>query len=99
MKAMQVYFKVPVEVREENGRFIASCFLLESTHEGPNKHEALEALTNAVQTFMTACCGERTMDAVLHRHDLRLPDDGDEIHTGRFVDASILLKLPAANRN
>ena len=99
MKAMQMFFKVPVEIRQQDGRFIASCFLLDTHHEGANKHETLVALTNALQAFMTSCCGDRAIDAVLHRHDLRLPNVEDELRTGRYVDVSILLKIPAADRD
>jgi hypothetical protein len=42
VKAMQVFFKVPVEISEEGGRFVVSCFLLDGQHEGPNKHETLQ---------------------------------------------------------
>lgn len=96
---MQVFFKVPVQIREENGRYIASCFLVDTHCEGPTKHEALETLTEAVHSFMTSCARDRTLDAMLRRHDLRLPDEGDELATGRYIDVSIQLKLPARNGN
>jgi hypothetical protein len=95
VKALQIYFKVPVEVRKEDGRFVASCFLVDSLHEGPNKHETLAALTDTVQAFMTRCCNDRALDDVLHQHDLRLPDPGDELVTGHYIDVSIQLKTPA----
>lgn len=97
MKALQIYFKVPVEVRKDGGRFVASCFLLDTLHEGPNKQEALAALTDAVQAYMTACCKNRAVDAVIHKHDLRLPDAGDELVTGHYIDIAIALKIPALN--
>ena len=99
VKAMQVFFKVPVEVRQERGRYVASCFLLDSHQEGPNKHEALVALTNAVQSFMTSCCSDRSIDAVLHRHNLRLPNAGDELMTGHYIDVAVLLTIPFAGHN
>ena len=49
MKALQVYFKVPADVQGEEGRFVASCFLLTATCTGATKHEALSALTEAVR--------------------------------------------------
>jgi hypothetical protein len=98
VKALQIYFKVPVEVRREDGRFVASCFLLDTLHEGPNKHETLVALTDAVQAFMTARCNDRAVDDMLHQHDLRLPEAGDELVTGHYIDVAIQLKIPALNQ-
>jgi hypothetical protein len=95
VKALQIYFKVPVEIRKENGSFVASCFLLDSQHAASNKHEALVALTDAVQAFMTTCCDRRAIDDVLREHDLRRPDAGEELVTGHYVDVSIQLKIPA----
>jgi hypothetical protein len=97
LKALQVYFKVPVEVRGENGAFVASCFLLSTTCSGPTKHEALDALTAAVQGFLSAQCAGRTLDEVLRRHDLRLPHPDEELVTGRYIDVSVMLKIPALN--
>lgn len=99
VKAMQMFFKVPVEIRQVGERFVASCFLLDAHHEGPNKHETLVALTNAVQAFMTSCCDDRAIDAMIRRHDLRVPEIGDELTTGHYIDVSILLKAPAAGSN
>ena len=99
VKALQIYFKVPVEVRREDGRFIASCFLLDSTQEGPSKHETLAALTDAVQQYMTACCNDRTIDDLLHRHNLHLPGDNEELVTGHYIDVAIQLKIPGLDRN
>lgn len=92
---MQVFFKVPVQIRQESGRYIASCFLVDNLCEGSNKHEVLEDLTVAVQSFMTTCAQERAIDALLHRHDLRLPEKGEELATGRYIDIAIQLKVPA----
>ena len=97
MKALQIYFKVPVEVRREDGRFVASCFLLDTRHEGPNKHETLVALTDAVQTFMTERCNARAVDDMLHQHDLHVPDEGEELVTGHYIDVAVNLKIPALN--
>jgi hypothetical protein len=96
VKAMQMFFKVPVEIRKVDGGFVASCFLVDAPQEGPNKHETLVALTNVVQEYVTSCCGDRAIDAMLHRHDLRLPEAGDELKTGHYIDVSILLKIPAS---
>lgn len=97
MKALQVYFKVPVEVRDENGSFVASCFLLSTTCAGATKHEALDLLTAAVQDFLAAQCAGRTVDEVLHQHDLSLPHPDEELVTGRYIDVSVMLKIPALN--
>ena len=92
---MDMYFKVPVQIGQKDGRYIAKCFLVDLPSEGPTKHEALEALTEAVQSLVTSCAKDRSLDAMLHRHDLRLPDQGDELATGRYIDVSIRLKIPA----
>ena len=92
---MQVYFKVPVQIGEENGRYLASCFLVDTPSEGPTKHDALESLTTAVHSLMISSARDRALDAILHRHDLRIPDQGDELATGRYIDVSIQLKIPA----
>lgn len=96
--AMQVYFKVPVQIGEENGRYLASCFLVDTPSEGATKHEALETLTKAVHSLMTSCARDRALDAMFHRHDLRLPEQGDELATGRYIDVSIQLKIPPRTR-
>ncbi len=97
MKALHVYFKVPVEVRDENGRFVASCFLLPATCDGETKFEAISALTEVVRIFLTAQCTGRTLDDVLHRHDLQLPHPHEELVTGRYIDIAVQLKIPGLN--
>ena len=67
MKALQVYFKVPADVQGEEGRFVASCFLLTTPCGGATKHEALSALTEAVQAFLAQQCAGRTLDDVLRQ--------------------------------
>jgi hypothetical protein len=99
VKALQIYFKVPVEIRKKNGRYVASCFLLDIVQEGANKQETLAALTDAVQLFVTACCGSRELDEMLRRHDLRLPEVGDEMVTGHYIDVAVALKIPKLNKN
>ena len=94
VSAVYMYLKVPVRVRPENGRFVSSCFLLDQPQEGPTKHAALEALTNAVQSFMTSCYRDRRIDSLLHEHDLRLLNVGDEITSGRYIDVSVMLRAP-----
>jgi hypothetical protein len=97
LKALQVYFKVPADVQGEEGRFVASCFLLTATCTGATKHEALSALTEAVQAFLAQQCAGRTLDDVLRRHNLHLPHPDEELVTGRYIDVSVLLKIPALN--
>ena len=94
VSAVYMYLKVPVHVRPENGRFISSCFLLDQPQEGPTKHAALEALTHAAQSFMTSCCKDRRVDALLHEHDLRVLNAGEEITSGRYIDVSVMLRAP-----
>lgn len=93
MKAMHIVFKVPVDIEQIDGRFIASCFLLDTRHEGLTKHETLVALTGAVQSLLTSSCADRAIDAMLRRHDIRLPDAGDELETGHYIDVTVRLKI------
>lgn len=97
MKALQVYFKIPADVRGEQGCFVASCFLLKATCTGATKHEALDALTAAVQAFLAQQCAGRTLDDVLRQHDLRLPHPDEELVSGRYIDVAVLLTIPALN--
>ena len=39
----------------------------------------------------------RTVDEVLHQHDLSLPHPDEELVTGRYIDVSVMLKIPALN--
>jgi hypothetical protein len=94
VRALQIFFKVPVEVWQEDDCYFSSCFLLDTVHTGPNKHESLMALTDAVQGFMTICCNNRAVDDVMRQHGLCEPSADDEMATGNYIDISIRLKIP-----
>ena len=94
VSAVYMYLKVPVRVQPENGRFISSCFLLDQPQAGPTKHAALEALTKALQSYMTSCYRDRRIDTLLHEHDLCVLNVGDEITSARYIDVSVVLRAP-----
>jgi hypothetical protein len=50
-----------------------------------------------VQAFLAQQCAGRTLDDVLRRHNLHLPHPDEELVTGRYIDVSVLLKIPALN--
>ncbi len=93
-KAIRVSVKVPVEVRQENGRFIATCFLLSSSHDAPSKHGALENLAGAVQALMFSRFKDRDIDRLLQDHDLRAHLASNGIAGGSYIDVSVTLKAP-----
>jgi hypothetical protein len=94
-KAIRVSFRVPVEVRQENGRFITTCFLLESRHEAASKHDAIENMAIAVQLHMYSRFNNRRFDALLRDHALDAQNERSEIEGGPYVDVSIMLKAGA----
>ena len=73
-KAVQICVKVPVEIRNEDGRIITSCFLLDTAQQGSNKPAALDALTDAVRSFLISCFDNGSIDRMLYDHDL-VPQD------------------------
>jgi hypothetical protein len=99
VKALQIYFKVPVEVRRDEGGFVASCFLLDDRFKGATKHDALMALTADVQELMTARCSARMLDALLRQYDLHVPDPNEELVSGHYIDVAVQLKIPGMNGN
>ncbi|MGC2519401.1 MAG: hypothetical protein WA373_09895 [Burkholderiales bacterium] len=94
-KEIRVSFRVPVEVRQENGRFIATCFLLDSRQEATSKHDAIENMANAIQLQMFSRFRDRAIDTFLHDHGLDAHDESSGIEGGPYVDVSIMLKADA----
>ena len=94
-KAIRVSFRVPVEVRQEDGRFIVTCFLLESRQEATSKHDAIENMAIAVQLKMFSRFNNRAIDALLRDHELDARHDSSGIEGGPYVDVSIMLKAGA----
>lgn len=90
--AVNVYMKLPTMVRVENGRYVASCFLLDQSYEGATKHDALDALTKAAQAYITLCYQERRLDALLQAHDLQVQSAGEDVTSGRYIDVAVILK-------
>lgn len=91
-KAICVSVKVPVEVHRENGRFIATCFLLTSSHDAPSKHEALKNIASAVQELMFSRFRDRDIDRLLQDHDLRAQLASNGIAGGSYIDVAVTLK-------
>ena len=94
-KAMRVSFRVPVEVRQENGHFIATCFLLESRQVAASKHDAIENMAIAVQLKMFARFNNRAVDAFLRDHEFDAQHESSGIEGGPYIDVSIMLKAGA----
>ncbi len=91
-KAIRVSIKVPVEVRQENGRFIVNCFLLTSSHDAPSKHGALENFAGAVQALMFSRFRDRDIDRLLKDHDLRAQLASNGIAGGSYIGVAVTLK-------
>jgi hypothetical protein len=94
-KAIRVSFRVPVEVREENGRFIVTCFLLESPQEAASKHAAIDNMANAVQLQMFSRFNDRAVDAFLRDHEFDAQHESGGIEGRPYIDVSIMLKAGA----
>jgi len=94
-KTIRVSLRVPVDVREENGRYVASCFLLDSHQEATSKHDAIENMANAVQSHMSSRFNDRAIDALLRDHALDAQHGRSEVEGGPYIDISIMLKAGA----
>lgn len=90
-KAVQIFVKVPVEIRNEDGRIVTSCFLLDTAQEGSNKPAALDALTDAVRSFLISCFDNGSVDRMLHDHDLCAHDVRSSIIDGHYIEVSLTL--------
>ena len=90
-KAVHISVKVPVEIRNEDGRIVTSCFLLDTPQEGSNKSDALDALTDAVRSFLISCFGNGSIDRMLHDHELCPQDVRSGVIDGRYIEISLTL--------
>ena len=90
-KAVHITVKVPVEIRNEDGRIVTSCFLLDTPQEGSNKHDALDALTDAVRSFLISCFGNGSIDRMLQDHELCPQDVRSGVMDGRYIEVSLTL--------
>ena len=96
-KAVHISVKLPVEIRNEEGRIVASCFLLDTSQEGSNKHDALDALTDAVRSFLISCFGIGSIDRMLHDHELCPQDVRGGVMDGRYIEVSLTLTASTPN--
>ncbi len=94
-KAVHISVKLPVNIRNEDGRIVTSCFLLDTPQEGLNKPDALDALTDAVRSFLISCFENGTIDRMLHDHELCPQDVASSVIEGRYIEVSLMLKAPA----
>lgn len=92
--AVQVSLRLPVEVRQENERFIATCFLLDLYQEAPSKHDVLQRLTNAVQSQLYLHFKDRVFDSLLDVHGLKAQQELGGIEAGPYIDVSVILNTP-----
>jgi len=79
--------ELPVEVKREGGRYIASCPLLDVCSQGLTRRKALENLGEALHLFIRSCYERGTLTRVLKasgfvpskapgrtpRHTIRVP--------------------------
>jgi hypothetical protein len=91
-KALRVTFKAPVEVCEERGNFIATCYLLDARYEAPSKHAALERVAEAVQSLMSLRLRDGTLDTFLREHRLGVQNAPDGISGGPYIEVAVMLK-------
>ena len=96
-KAVHISVKVPVEIRNEDGRIVTSCFLLDTPQEGSNKPDALNALTDAVRSFLISRFGAGSIDRMLHDHELCPQDVQSSVIDGRYIEVSLTLTAPASD--
>ena len=93
-KAIRVSLRVPVEIRQENSRFIATCFLLDFPQEAPSKHGVIERIANAVQMYLLSRFNDRTIDTFLDYHDLDVQQVSSGIvEYGPYIDVSVMLEV------
>jgi hypothetical protein len=91
-KVLEVNFKVPAQVRHENGRFVATCFLVETRHDAPTKDEALARLSAAVRLRMGEVIDARAFDGLLARHELRSHGSNEAFEAGPYIEVAVALK-------
>ena len=89
---LEVNFKVPARVRQENGRFIATCFLVDSPFDAPSKDEALARLSAAVRLCMAEVIDARTFDEMLARHELRAHGRNETFEAGPYIEVAVALR-------
>ena len=90
-KAVHISVRVPVEIRNEDGRIVTSCFLLDTPQKGSNKHDTLNALTDAVRSFLISSFGNGSIDRMLHDHELCPQDARSSVIDGRYIEVSLTL--------
>lgn len=90
-KAVHISVKLPVEIRNEDERIVTSSFLLDTPQEGSNKPDALDALTDAVRSFLISCFGNGSIDRMLHDHELCPQDATSGVIDGRYIEVSLTL--------
>ena len=96
-KAVQISVRVPVEIRNEDGRIVTSCFLLDTPQKGSNKHDTLDALTDAVRSFLISSFGNGSIDRMLHDHELCPQDVRSGVIDGRYIEVSLTLTASPPN--
>jgi hypothetical protein len=91
-KVLEMNFKVPAQVRHEDGRFFATCFLVETRHDAPSKSEALAKLSAAVRLRMGELIDARTFDRMLAHHALRAHGSNETFEAGPYIEVAVALK-------
>lgn len=80
-----------MEIRDEDGRIVTSCFLLNAPQEGASKPDALGALADAVRSFLILRFSDGSVDRMLHDHELFPQDVSSGVIDGRYIEVSLTL--------
>ena len=63
---MEFQFRLPVQIWQEHGHFVAFCPVLQVTSYGCNKKDAQRNVKEAVELFLEVCIEDGTLSKVLH---------------------------------
>jgi hypothetical protein len=91
-KGLRVSFRVPVEVRGEDGKFVATCYLLDAPREAPSKDAVIRHVADAVRSLLYLRLRDRTLDAFLREHDLSVHEAVEGIQPGSYIDVTVSLR-------
>ncbi len=62
---MEFQFRLPVQIWQENGHFVAFCPVLQVTSYGCSKKDAQRNVKEAVELFLEVCVEDGTLNEVL----------------------------------
>lgn len=83
---------MPVEVRSEDGKFVATCYLLDAPRQAPSKDAVIRQVADAVRSLLYLHFKDRTFDAFLREHDLSPQEAAAGIQPGSYIDVTVSLR-------